>query len=380
VIVGALGGEGRAEVDARGALTVLGEAWTLDWWIGADDRWRVPAREPAVRQVALEGAPVAETRLRIPSGDAVQRVYGIGGRGDLVVVEVENDSPGACIVAFAVRGATSVALDGAVLVIDGRAAVVLPFPPRRWDVTDLELEAEQCGAQTGILEPRELAPGTMRIALLYPLSHRNRMRIGVVTGDERPQVDLAQVPAASDAASGWRRHLDAAMRVTGAADLLAGLDLDRSQVLLDPDPSAAVAAALEDWGFDDQAAWAWEGLSGRERRRARRRTEVADDDGPAGRLLRARAGLVRELDGRLALLDDPPAPGVDLEVHDAPTRHGRLSFALRWHGEHPALLWELTPADARRARPVTLTAPALAPGWSTTDPVGETLLRPAATT
>ena len=29
---------------------VVGESWTLDWWIGADDRWRVPAREPAVRQ------------------------------------------------------------------------------------------------------------------------------------------------------------------------------------------------------------------------------------------------------------------------------------------------------------------------------------------
>jgi hypothetical protein len=379
VIVGALGGEGRANVDARGALTVVGEEWTLDWWIGADDRWRVPAREPAVRQVALEGAPVAQTRLRIPSGDAVQQVYGIGGPGDVVVVEVENDSPGACIVAFAIRGATSVALDGSTLLIDGRAALVLPFPPRRWDVTDLELEAEQCGAQTGVIEPRELAPGTLRIALLYPLSHRNRMRIGVITGEERPRIDLAQVPTAVEAARGWRRHLDVAMRVTGAAEGLAGLDLDRSQVLLDPDPSAAVAAALEDWGFDERAAWAWEGLSGKERRAARRRTDVVDDPGAAGRLLRARAGLAREVEGGVEILTDPPAPGVDLEVHDAPTRHGRLSFALRWHGEHPALLWELTAPEGGSRRSVRLTAPSLAPGWSTEAPVGETLLRPTAT-
>jgi hypothetical protein len=379
VIVGALGGEGRANVDARGALTVVGDAWTLDWWIGADDRWRVPAREPAVRQQPVGGAPVAETRVRIPSGDAVQRVYGIGGRGDVVVVEIENDSPGACIVAFAVRGATTVALDGSTLLLDGRAALVLPFPPRRWDVTDVELEAEQCGAQTGVIEARELAQGTLRVALLYPLSHRNRMRIGVICGDERPRIDLAQVPGADEAARGWRRHLDAAMRVTGPDEQVAALDLDRSQVLLDPDPSAATAAALEDWGFDEQAAWAWEGLSGRERRAARRRTEVAEDPGPAGRLVRARAGLVRDLDAGIEILDAPPAPGVDLEVHDAPTRHGHLSFALRWHGEHPALLWELTPPADRAAKRVTLTAPALAPGWATDDPVGETLLRPAST-
>ena len=379
MIVGALGGAGRATVDARGALTVRADDWTLDWWIGADDRWRVPAREPSVRQRAVDRAPVAETRVRIPGGDAVQRVYGIGGPGDVVVVEVENDSPGACIVAFAVRGATSIALEGSSLVIDGRVALVLPFPPRRWDVTDVELAAEQCGAQTGVIEPCALAPGTLRVALLYPLSHRNRLRIAVVTGDERPQLDLAQVPTAAQAARGWRRHLDAAMRVTGPAQLVAALELDCSQVLLDPDPSAAVAAALEDWGFDEQAAWAWEGLSGKERRAARRRTDVADDAGPAGRLLRARAGLVREEDDGLELLRDPPEPGVDIEVHDAPTRHGHLSFALRWHGEHPALLWELTSADRAPGPTVELRAPILAPGWSTHDPVGETLLRPAST-
>ena len=88
---------------------------------------------------------------------------------------------------------------------------------------------------------------------------------------------------------------------------------------------------------------------------------------------------MREVDGGIEILREPPAPGVDLEVHDAPTRHGRLSFALRWHGEHPALLWELTPDDGTRRRDgIEITAPVLAPGWSTHEPVGETLLRPTA--
>jgi hypothetical protein len=50
---------------------------------------------------------------------------------------------------------------------------------------------------------------------------------------------------------------------------------------------------------------------------------------------------------------------------------GRLSYSVRWHGEHPALLWEISePAPG-----VTLTAPALDPAWSTTELAGETLLR-----
>ena len=373
MIVGALGSAGRAIVDARGALAVVGEDWTLDWWIGADDRWRVPAREPAVRQVPMAGVPVAETRTKVPSGDAVQRVYGIGGPGDVVVVEVENASPAACIVAFVVRGATSLALDGSQVLIDGRVAVTLPFPPPRWDVTDFELEPEQCGAQTGLIEPRSFPGGTLHATLLFPLSHRNRLRIGVATGDVKPTVDLAQVPTADAAARGWHHHLDRAMRVKTSAGFAAELDLARSQILLDPDPSAATSAALEDWGFDEEAEWAWRGLSLRDRRAARRRSGVVDGASPAGVLLRARDGLVRDTESGVELLHVPPDPGVDLEVHDAPSRFGLISFALRWHGENPALLWEVT--DPQRG--LVIRAPVLAPEWSTHDAVGETLLRTA---
>ncbi len=372
MIVGALGGPGRAVVDARGALVVAGESWTLDWWIGADDRWRVPAREPAVRQEAIAGAPVAETRVKVPSGDAIQRVYGIGGPGDVVVVEVENASPAACIVAFVVRGATSIAIDGNQVLVDGRVALVLPFPPPRWDVTDLDLEPEQCGAQTGLIEPRQFPPGTLCAALLFPLSHRNRLRIGAVTGDVIPSVDLAQVPTPDAAARGWRHHLDRAMRVSVTAAGRADLDLARSQVLLDPDPSAGTFAALEDWGFDEAAEWVWRGLSLRERKRARWRGDLLAEIGPAGTLLRARDGYVRDTETGLELLHQPPAPGVDLEVFDAPTRFGRISFALRWHGEHPALLWEV----AEPTRGLAIRVPMIAPGWATHDPVGEALLRP----
>src|ERR1044072_7153731 len=42
---------------------------SLDWWIGADDRWHLPSRDVAVRQGLHEGMPIVETTMRIPSGD-----------------------------------------------------------------------------------------------------------------------------------------------------------------------------------------------------------------------------------------------------------------------------------------------------------------------
>jgi hypothetical protein len=184
-------------------------------------------------------------------------------------------------------------------------------------------------------------------------------------------VDLAQAPAADAAARGWQRHLDRATRVVGPTEQVAEIDLARSQVLLDPDPDAATTAALEDWGFDEQAEWAWNGLSSRDRRLARGRVELLDDPSAAGLLLRARDGWVRDVDDGIEILHSPPEPGVDFEIRDAPTRHGTISYALRWHGEHPALLWEVS----EPTRSFELRAPELLADWSTREPVGETLLR-----
>ena len=71
VIVGGLGAAGRAHVDERGRIVVHGEHWSLDWWLGADDRWRIPAGEEAVRHSTLGAAPVSEVRVRVPGGDAI---------------------------------------------------------------------------------------------------------------------------------------------------------------------------------------------------------------------------------------------------------------------------------------------------------------------
>jgi hypothetical protein len=208
------------------------------------------------------------------------------------------------------------------------------------------------------------------------------LRFGLVTGALGPdRPDLVAAPTAEAAASGWAALLDRGMRVVlPDAARERAIDLARTQILLDPDPGPTAAAALEDWGFDAEAAWAWHGLSLVGRRTARRRRALIASADRAGHgdaaalLVRTRAALVRDDRGAIELLDSPEWRGVDLEVHDAPTRFGRVSFAVRWHGERPAVLWEVhDPVPGFVVR-----APELDPGWSERAESGDALLSPLA--
>ncbi|WP_419864006.1 hypothetical protein [Candidatus Poriferisodalis sp.] len=69
--------------------------------------------------------------------------------------------------------------------------------------------------------------------------------------------------------------------------------------------------------------------------------------------------------------------GQPVEIHDVPTRIGRVSWAVRWHGERPALLWDVVPHHLDGSAP-TVTAPGLDPAFAATGWQGETLLAPPA--
>ena len=61
--------------------------------------------------------------------------------------------------------------------------------------------------------------------------------------------------------------------------------------------------------------------------------------------------------------------GQPIAVHRLPTIGGSLSFALRWHGARPALLWEV-----ETDRSFTLTCSAIDESWSSSEQRGEVLL------
>jgi hypothetical protein len=390
-LIGTLGGAGRARVDADGGITSDRLGWSLDWWIGGDDRWYVPAREASVRQTFVGDAPVVRTAVRVPGGDAVQYAYGATAPDvpdGTIVVEVENDSPAPFVVALVVRQVRAVGIDGSTVFVDRRPGLVMPRPPSRWSVAKgHSTDVEVCGgaAREGLFPSTTDRGGRIEAAFLHPVPHRARLRIAVPLGHEAvaaSQLDLLPGPEA--VGRGWAAQLDRGMRVElPDARLGAAVRAARAHVLLAAGlrrPGGNVVSALEDWAFDGEAADAWPKLSGRERRRAGARpgrparwSEVEallEHDDPALLLLGLRGLLVFDGAGdEVTLLAElPPAwLGQGIEVHAAPTRYGPVSYAVRWHGERPALLWDAPPG-------VRLTAPGLDPTWSSDEPAGDTLL------
>ena len=64
--------------------------------------------------------------------------------------------------------------------------------------------------------------------------------------------------------------------------------------------------------------------------------------------------------------------GQNLQFKRLPTAAGVLSVALRWHGERPALLWEI---ESPTGHPFTLSCSSIDGEFVTSDTAGEALLQ-----
>jgi hypothetical protein len=239
--IGNLDSPWEAVVDPRGLVTPWFDGWSLDWWVGSHDRWRFPSREPAVRQSLLDDTPVVETRLRVPGGDAVHRAYAVrDGDRELVVVEVENDSPAPFSVAFAVRPCNGEGLavvervdlhDGTTVTVDGRVALLLSRRPGQVATSTFRggdvAAVVAAGATTDRFEPPRDDAGLASAAFVWPVPHRTSVRVALPMrpeartrrhGRTRQRIagvstDPARLPAARQVANGWRAHGARGMRL-----------------------------------------------------------------------------------------------------------------------------------------------------------------------
>ena len=240
--VGNVGSPWEAIVDQRGMVTPWFDGWSLDWWIGADDRWHLPSREVAVRQRLVDDMPVVETAMRVPTGDAVERVYAVHGvDGELVIVEIENRSKLPFAVALAVRPCNPEGLavleqiglhDGTTVTVDGRVALLLPKPPSRAAGSvfhDGDVASTVLGGTAGESYPNGLRDeaGMASAAFIFPLAHTATLRVALpmVPTRRTRRRGLARrraakaptlpptLPSAEQVARGWSVHASRGMRL-----------------------------------------------------------------------------------------------------------------------------------------------------------------------
>ena len=221
-LVAGIDGDRPALVDGGGLVSPTGATWSLDWWIGGDDRWYLPAREPSVRQRRIGDGPVIETSVRVPSGDVVATTWPVvAGGHPATVVEIHNDSPVPVALALALRPypvdgrvATdhrlALSVDRRRVEVDGRPAVLLPRPPNEAGAdgaADL-LERVVAGEPLSWSGPVE-GPGANAVCL-YPVPHATSLRVTLPGPGPRPTeaatVDRLRpeaVPDAEAVARGW---------------------------------------------------------------------------------------------------------------------------------------------------------------------------------
>lgn len=297
--IGNLGSSARVVVDPRGLVSPAAGAWSLDWWIGAEDRWHVPADSANVRQVLLGDSPVIETRMRVPGGDIIHRTYAMkataaDGGGDWTIVEIENDSAVPVALALAVRPydveglstVESITLDGTTVLVDGQPALALPRVPN--EAASSTYADGDCattvfaGAATTTFAAVTCPDGLAQAAFLYPLPHHAVLSVAMpMTAPTRSRRGRASVdsvafpqsvPTADQVANGWSTQSDRGLRIVLPDERLqSAVDANRRFLLLaqngaDVDPGARTApgfsfrdaasmvAALDLYGFHAEAA------------------------------------------------------------------------------------------------------------------------------
>lgn len=393
--LGVRGGSFSATVNERGAITIDGGR-VVNWFVAADDRWHRPSVEQGVRQQRRAGVPVIETRVRIPGGDAVQRVWSVPDAGGLVVVEITNDSTLPIAVAF--------------------------------DSSDVlcDRTPSQLGPQ-GI----ELPAGSV----VFPIGHTSSLRFALrASGETTHPGSLAALPGHEQLQRGWLASVErAGYAVLPDKALPSIVNRLRSDALVfsahpieewphdfvAPDDDVAVIIALHQMmllGEDvshhvEEIAERTEKILGSVRRAgeiawdverslfcaqhlfisvdeeraardvAKARNQLAEASAPPNVVpkdVRAVAWMEEMLvsprrDGGVGILQHGIPQlwrGVNFECHRivASPEH-TVSYGIRWHSTRPALLWEVGGPFGLR-----LSAGATDPTWSTMDPSGDALL------
>ena len=406
--VGVRGGAWVGAVNAWGDVFVDGQE-RLRWFVAADDRWYRPSRETTVRQREISGVPVIETRIKVPGGDAVQRVYGVANLGGAIVVEIYNDSSLPFAVAFdrgdiatmrepSPTGVQGIDLPaGSVVFPVGhhatmRAAILIDDSGRRISAQELEslpsfeqvergwLAALRVASRVDVPEASWATVLTTQRCKLLLGAANSRLAAGDATGETEDAVDLildrAERVKLGDKPSEWIDEVAAATEsiIRQCAKNRTVQWFEQRAIL---SASMVLHRAGETRGQHD-IAQAWSRLLGAVGGQLSAGADITRDGLTDFSGVRQIAWIESQLvaqrhDDVIEICPrgiDASWLGANFECHKlvASPEH-LISFAVRWHGEKPALLWEIDgPIGARVA------ASAVDQTFSSTEMRGETLL------
>ena len=410
--VGVRGGAWLGGVNAWGDVFVDGKE-RLRWFVAADDRWYRPSRETTVRQREISGVPVIETRIKVPGGDAVQRIYGVADFGGAIVVEVFNDSSLPFAVAFdrgdiaAMREPSPTGVQGIDLPVGSvvfpvghhatmRVAILIRDLERKISAQELESLPSFEQVERGWLAALRVAsrvdvPEASWESILTTQRCKLLLAGGGVTSDEVSSngddfvnliLDRAERVKLGDKPDQWVDEVALATESVirrcaknrdakwfeERAIVLAGMVLNRAG---ETRGQKDIAQAWSRVVSDSSGSGAFGSVS--DVGVAISRDQLASFSGVRqiawveSQLVAQRRDNVIEICPRGI---DAAWLGANFECHRlvASPEH-LISFALRWHGEKPALLWEIDgPPGARVA------ASAVDGAFSSTELRGETLL------
>ena len=395
---GVLGHDWRALVTPSGDVVDADGTALLRWFVAADDRWHRPADEVAVRQSNVAGSAVVETRLRVPGGDVVQTIWSAiasNGRG-YTVVEFANESSMPVAIAIAgddVLTPRPVAPGEAPGLEPDEPVRVLPVA-HRTNISVL-IAHDVRGAEWPSSWPTadEVAAGWLAIA-----TRGGRVSVPEVI-DGRPVDEIVM-------AARCRAALEDPELIDDPIERLLSIDERRRMNLHDDDLEPMVVASVEQViaglrkGSGDESATRL-ALTSANRLLQSDARAAADLVAAVARLKNDRAATFPEAWGEVQapgpLVDSGRRLSADLidrvvrwtapntvtlmpdglprrwwgnscEVFDVPAGPDhRISFAIRWHGERPAVLWEVVgpPGLALRS--------GADEKWATIDASGEAL-------
>lgn len=355
---GVVGARWRATVSTWGAVEPWDGSSTIDWFVAADDRWHRPEHETSTRQTLVAGTPVVETRVRIPGGDAVQRVYSVADAGGLTIIEVTNDSTLPIAVAFTGGGLvsrrppTSVPPQGIDLPAD-----TLMYPIGHQATVAV---ARAHGGAEGVVLPEVLAPADqVARGWLAQTERASRLHLPDAATVEAVTTARCELLLNGPAAEANVDTVDSAAFILGVAELVRLGDPPAIWVPDIAEHLQRLARQIPDFHVRDgvveaaarilHAAGEHRGVDDLRRMNLHSQHDDAADGRPSQPAL-VPSWVERHLvisDEHAAQLMPQSFPpgwlGVDFEAHGlAIGLASTLSFAIRWHGDRPAVLWEVT--------------------------------------